>query len=71
MPQPPIRSGITFTQYSPWIWHVWLDSKRVGTVSGDRVTGFTARDMHYDYIGGAHPSPEAAMQAWVPLVHRH
>ncbi|MEP7193717.1 MAG: hypothetical protein ABI903_12720 [Actinomycetota bacterium] len=68
MMQPPLKSGITFTQYSPWVWHVWLDGKRVGTVSGDRVAGFTPRDMHYDSIGGARASAEAAMQAWGPVI---
>ena len=71
MRQPPLKSGITFTQYSPWVWHVWLERKRVGTVSGDRLTGFTARDMHYEPIGGAHASAEAALQAWVPVTDSH
>jgi hypothetical protein len=68
MMQPLFKSGITSAQYSPWVWHVWLDGKRVGTVSGDRLAGFTARDMHYDSIGGAHASAEAAMQVWVPVI---
>jgi len=71
MTQPPHNTGLTLTQYSPWVWHVWLDGKRVGTVSGDRVAGFIARDMHYDSIGGAPASPEAAMQAWVPVIDSH
>ena len=71
MMQPPFKSGITFTQYSPWVWQVWLDRKRVGTVGGDRVAGFTARDMHYDSIGRGYVSAEAAMQAWVAVTVRH
>jgi hypothetical protein len=71
MMQPPLNTGITLTQHSPWVWHVSRDGKRLGTVSGDRVSGFTARDMHYDSIGQGYVSAEAAMQAWVPVTVRH
>ena len=71
MMQPTHDSGITLTQYSPWVWHVRLDGRRVGTVSGDRVAGFTARDMHYDSIGRAYATAEAAIQAWVPVIDSH
>ena len=65
--QPPHNSGITLTQHSPWVWYASRDGKRVGTVSGDNVAGFTARDIHYDSIGRGYVSAEAAMQAWIPV----
>jgi hypothetical protein len=68
MMQQPLKTGITLVQYSPWVWHVSRDGKRVGTVSGDVVAGFTARDMHHDSIGHGYVTAEAAIQAWVPMV---
>jgi hypothetical protein len=69
--QPPLNSGITFTQPSRWVWHVSLDGKRVGTVNGDNVVGFSARDMDHRSIGPRSATAAAAMQAWVPVVDRH
>jgi hypothetical protein len=71
MMQPPLNSGITFTHISPWIWHVYLDGKRVGTVNGDSMLGFTARDTGYHSIGRGFVSAEAAMQACVPVMASH
>jgi len=71
MVQPPRNTGITLTQHSPWVWQVSRDGKRLGTVSGDSVAGFTARDIHYDSIGRGYVSAEAATQAWVPVTVRH
>jgi hypothetical protein len=71
MRQSPLNTGITLTQHSPWVWHVSRDGKRVGTVSGDRVVGFTARDIHYDSIGRGYVSVEAAIQAWNPVTDKH
>ena len=71
MIQPPLNVGITFTRPSQWVWHVSLDGKHAGTVSGDRVVGFTARDIHYNSIGRGYVSAEAAMQAWVPVTDSH
>lgn len=64
MMRPLITSGITFTNLSPWIWHIYVDGQRVGTVSRDGVSGFVARDIDHRSIGGG-PSAEAAMQVWV------
>ena len=71
MVQPPLNTGITLTQHSPWVWQVSRDGRRLGTVSGDSVAGFTARDIHYNSIGRGYVSAEAAMQAWVPVTVRH
>ena len=71
MMQPPHTFGLTITQHSPWVWHVSRDGKRVGTVSGDRVVGFTARDIHYNSIGRGYASAEAATQAWVSAMNCH
>ena len=71
MMQPPLNKGITLAQHSPWVWHVSRDGKRVGTVSGDSVVGFTAKDIHYNSIGRCYASAEAAVQAWVPVTGRH
>jgi hypothetical protein len=71
MMQRPLNKGITLAQHSPWVWHVSLDGKHAGTVSGDRVVGFTARDIHYNSIGRGYVSAEAAMQAWVPVTDSH
>lgn len=67
MMQPQISTRITFTQPSQWVWHVWLDDKRVGTVNGDSLVGFTARGNDHQSIGHRYLSPEAAMQAWAPF----
>jgi hypothetical protein len=69
MRQAPLTTGITFTHISPWIWHVYLDGKRVGTVDEDIKLGFTARDLDYHCIGQRYISAEAAMQACVPDEH--
>jgi hypothetical protein len=66
MMQPLLNAGITFTQPSEWVWRVSLDGKRVGTVYGDSVVGFTARDIDFHSIGRGYVSAEAAMQACVP-----
>jgi hypothetical protein len=42
----------------------------VGTVSGDAVAGFTARDIHYESIGRDYATAESALQAWVPVTGR-
>ena len=62
--QPPDRTDITLTEHSPWVWHVYLQGEHVGTVSGDGVDGFTARDIDHRSIGHGYLSAEAAMQAW-------
>jgi hypothetical protein len=67
MTQPPVTTSITLTQQSPWVWHVSRDGKRVGTVSGDVVAGFIARDVNHHSIG-RYVSADAARQAWVPQV---
>jgi len=66
--QPPDRTDITLTPYSPWVWHVYLHGECVGTVSGDGIDGFTARDIDHRSIGHGYASAEAAMQAWA---HQH
>jgi hypothetical protein len=71
MTQPPPNEGITFTQPSQWVWHVYLDGERVGTVNGDTVGGFIARDIDHHSIGQRYLSAEAAMQAWVPVLDSH
>jgi hypothetical protein len=65
MTQPPIDEGIKLTPHTPWVWHVSSAGKRVGTVTGDGVVGFTARDVNHDAIGQVYVSAEAAVQAWV------
>jgi len=67
MLQPPPNPAITLTQYSPWVWHVSRDGKRLGTISGDSVAGFIARDMQHHSIG-RYVSAEAARKAWVPVL---
>jgi hypothetical protein len=62
--QPPERTDITLTPFSPWVWHVYLNGECVGTVSGDGLDGFTARDIDHRSIGLGYVSTEAAMQAW-------
>ena len=71
MMQPQVNPGITFTQPSEWVWHVSLDGKRVGSVNGDSVVGFTARDMDHHSIGRGYVSAEAAMQSWAPVTDSH
>ena len=71
MGHPPVTTGITLTQHSPWVWQVSRDGKRLGTVSGDSVSGFTARNIDYESIGRGYVSAEAAKQAWVPMTARH
>ena len=62
--QPPDRTDITLIPHSPWVWHVYLHGEHVGTISGDGVDGFTARDIDHRSIGHGYLSAEAAMQAW-------
>jgi hypothetical protein len=62
--EPHLKTGITLTPHSPWVWHVSLDGTRVGTVNGDSMFGFTARDINHRSIGHGYFSAEAAMQAW-------
>ena len=62
--QPPETTDVTMTPHSPWVWHVSRAGKRLGTVSGDAVVGFTARDINHHSIGHGYLSAEAAMQAW-------
>jgi hypothetical protein len=71
MSQPVPNEGLTFTQLSQWVWRVSLDGKWVGTVNGDSVIGFTARDVDYQSIGRGYLSAEEAMQAWAPATDRH
>jgi hypothetical protein len=70
MMQMPDVTGVTLMQYSPWVWHVSRAGKHVGTISGDRVGGFTARDIHFESIGRGYASAEAAVEAWGPVVDR-
>lgn len=65
MVQPPLSAGITLTQPSQWVWHVWFGDKRVGTVFGDRSCGFVAEGMDSNSIGNGYLSAEEAMQAWI------
>lgn len=64
MMRPPINDGITSKQLSPWVWHVYLDGNRVGTVSRDGMSGFIARDKDHHSLGECYQSAEAGMQAW-------
>ena len=66
MTQPGLNAGITLTQLSKWVWRVSRDGRYVGTINGDSVIGFTARDIDYVSIGRGYVSAEAAMQAWAP-----
>ena len=62
--QPPHKTDITLRPHSPWVSHVYLHGKRVGTVSGDGIDGFTARDINHRSIGHGYVCAEAATQAW-------
>jgi hypothetical protein len=68
MTQSSHHPRISFTQPSQWVWNISLDGQRVGTVSGDRVGGFTARNAEFHTIGRGYDSAEAAMYAWVPVM---
>jgi hypothetical protein len=68
MMQPSPNVGVTFTPPSPTIWRVSLDGKRVGTVNGESVVGFSARDMDYHCIGRGYVNAETAMAACVPVL---
>ncbi len=61
---PPLQTSITLMRHSPWLWHVSRAGKRLGTVNGDSVDGFTARDNNHHSIGRGYISAEAALQAW-------
>ncbi|HEY5248641.1 MAG TPA: hypothetical protein VIJ15_09370 [Dermatophilaceae bacterium] len=72
MMQPPSNVGVTYTHPSPTIWRVSLDGKRVGTVYGESVVGFTARDIEFHSIGRGYVNAETAIQACVPMTdHSH
>ena len=71
MMQPPPNMGVTFTHPLPSMWRVSLDGKRVGTVFGESVAGFTARDIEFHSIGHGYISAEAAIQACVPVMDSH
>jgi hypothetical protein len=60
-----LKTAITLTPHSPWVWHVTHEDERLGTVSGDGLDGFTAMDINHRSIGHGYVSAEAAMQAWV------
>ena len=64
MTQPPLNVGISYLRLSQWVWRVSRNGRWVGTVNGDSVIGFTARDVDYEPIGQGYVSAEAAMQAW-------
>ena len=66
MMQPRLNTGLTFTQPSQWVWHVWFDDQRVGTVLGDRSCGFVAEGIDSNSIGHGYISAQEAMQAWMP-----
>lgn len=68
MMQPPLDTGITLTKPSQWVWHVWFDHKRVGTVFGDSSCGFIAVGNDSKSIGHGYLSADAAMQACVPVM---
>jgi hypothetical protein len=71
MLQPTLSPRVTFTRPAPWVWHVWLDDKRVGTVNGDSSCGFTAKGNDHIPIGHGYLTAEAAMQAWILLAGSH
>ena len=72
MMQPSPNVGVTFTHTSPTTWRVSLDGKRVGTVSGESVIGFSAQDMDNHYIGRGYVNAETAIAACVPVMdHTH
>ena len=72
MMQPPPNVGVTVTHPSRSIWRVSLDGKRVGTVYGESVFGFTARDNEFHSIGRGYVDAATAIQACVPVMdHSH
>jgi hypothetical protein len=71
MMRPLINDEISFAQLSPWVWHVYLNGNRVGTVNRDGVSGFIARDNDHHSIGEGYHSAEAAMKAWIPAMRGH
>ena len=68
--QPPERTDISVISHSPWLWHVYLHGECVGTVNGDAVDGFTARDINHRSIGHGYVCVEAATQAWIDPPHQ-
>jgi hypothetical protein len=64
MKGPSLGAGITFTQPYHGLWLISLYGRRVGTVEGNSVFGFTARDIDYHFIDRDNVSAKAAMQAW-------
>jgi len=69
--QPPHKTDITLTPHSPWVSHVYLRGQHVGTISGDGIDGFTARDINHRSIGHGYVCAEAAMQAWADPQEGH
>ena len=68
MMQPRLNAGISLTPLSQWVWRVSRDGTWIGTVNGDSVIGFTARNVDYESIGRGYVSAEAAMAAWDPAM---
>ena len=66
MKHQPLSAVITFTKPHQGLWLISLYGKRVGTVEGNSVVGFTARDIDYHFIGKDNVSAKAAMHAWAP-----
>jgi hypothetical protein len=66
MKHQALSAGITFTKPNQGVWLISLYGRRVGTVEGNSVIGFTARDIDYHFIGRDKASAKSAMQAWVP-----
>ena len=64
MKHQPLSAVITFTKPHQGLWLISLYGRRVGTVEGNSVIGFTARDIDYHFIGRDNVSAKAAMQAW-------
>jgi hypothetical protein len=62
----PPSARITFTQPYQGFWLISFDGRRVGTVEGDGVVGFTARDIDYRFIGRDNFSAKAAMTTLTP-----
>ena len=73
MMQPPPKRGLHLHPPLPGtIWRVSLDGKRVGTVYGESVVGFTARDIEFHSIGRGYVNAETAIAACVPVMdHTH
>ena len=66
MKHQPLSAGITFTNPHQGLWLISLYGRRVGTVEGNSVIGFTARDVDYHFIGRDNVSAKVAMHSWAP-----